>query len=70
MGPDQFNAAIPGVVKALADKGAKVAIADLSAVKKGDLKDGVHPNDAGYAKMAAGWFTAIEQAASKGWIKN
>jgi lysophospholipase L1-like esterase len=67
-GVDAFNAALPNIVKAVAGKGGKVVLADLSAVKAGDLADGVHPNDRGYAKMATGWFKAIEEAASKGWI--
>jgi lysophospholipase L1-like esterase len=65
-----FNAALPQIVKTVAGKGGKVLLADLSAVKASDLKDGVHPNDVGYAKMATGWFKAIEEAAAKGWIKN
>jgi lysophospholipase L1-like esterase len=67
-GVNAFNAALPGIVKAVAGKGGKVVLADLSAVKSSDLKDGVHPNDQGYAKMATGWFKAIEEAASKGMI--
>jgi lysophospholipase L1-like esterase len=65
----QFNATIPNVAKAVADKGGKVVFADRSAVKLDDLKDGIHPNDKEYTIMANGWFNAIEEAASKGWIK-
>jgi lysophospholipase L1-like esterase len=67
---NEFNGALTRVAKAMTDKGAKVGIANLSAVTLGDLKDGIHPNDGGYSKMAAGWFRAIEDAASKSWIKN
>jgi lysophospholipase L1-like esterase len=69
-GVDAYNNAIPGVVGAVAGKGGKVLLANLGAVKTSDLADGVHPNDKGYAKMATGWFKAIEEAAAKGWIKN
>jgi lysophospholipase L1-like esterase len=69
-GVTAFNEAVPKVVKSVADKGGKVLLADLSAVTAGDLADGVHPNDKGYAKMAAGWYKAIEEAAAKGWIKS
>ncbi|KAF2432141.1 SGNH hydrolase [Tothia fuscella] len=65
----EFNRALPGMARALTEKGAKVLVADLSAVKLGDLKDLIHPDDAGYSKMAAGWFRAIEDVAAKGWLK-
>jgi lysophospholipase L1-like esterase len=57
------------VVSTVAGKRGKVLVADLSAVKAGDLKDGIHPNDRGYAKMASGWIAASEQAAAKGRLK-
>jgi lysophospholipase L1-like esterase len=66
---DSFNSEIPNLVKARVDKGKKIAVVSLSAVKSSDLKDGVHPNDAGYAKMADAWFKGIEDAAAKNWIK-
>lgn len=52
------------------DKGAKVAMANLSAVKLSDLQDGIHPKNGGYSKMAGAWFRAIENVASKVWLKN
>jgi lysophospholipase L1-like esterase len=67
---NKFNAAIPEIVKALTDLGAKAAFADLSAVQLSDLPDGVHPNDEGYSKMAAGWLAAIKKAESKDWIED
>jgi lysophospholipase L1-like esterase len=67
---NEFNTAIPKIVKALIDLGAKAALADLSAVKLSDLPDGLHPGDEGYSKMAAGWLTAIQKAASKNWIED
>ncbi|KAL8734324.1 MAG: hypothetical protein Q9166_001522 [cf. Caloplaca sp. 2 TL-2023] len=33
-----------------------------------DLIDGVHPNDAGYNKMAQAWIQGLQRAAEKGWI--
>ncbi|KAI4171582.1 MAG: hypothetical protein LQ343_004174 [Gyalolechia ehrenbergii] len=33
-----------------------------------DLVDGVHPNNAGYNKMAQGWIRGLQRAADKGWI--
>jgi lysophospholipase L1-like esterase len=67
---DTFNREVPIVVKSRADNGKKVAVVSFAAVKKTDLADGVHPNDAGYAKMADAWFKGVEDAAAKGWIKN
>ncbi|KAF2666862.1 SGNH hydrolase, partial [Microthyrium microscopicum] len=67
---DEFNKMIPGIVADRAKAGKHVAVASLAAVAKNELADGVHPNDAGYAKMATAWFGAIEAAAEKGWIKD
>jgi lysophospholipase L1-like esterase len=65
-----FNGDVPGLVKARTDQGKKVAVVSMAEVQAADLKDGVHPNDAGYAKMADAWYKAIEQVAAKGWIKD
>ncbi|KAI5805292.1 SGNH hydrolase-type esterase domain-containing protein [Peziza echinospora] len=32
------------------------------------LSDGLHPNDAGYQKMAEGWAAALADASRRGWI--
>jgi lysophospholipase L1-like esterase len=67
--PDAFNKQLPSVAKAARDQGGKVAAVNMSLTTK-DLSDGVHPNDAGYAKMATAWFNAIEDASAKSWVKN
>ncbi|GAA1852176.1 RICIN domain-containing protein [Asanoa iriomotensis] len=52
-----YNAAIPGIV---AGKGARTHLVDLhSPLTTADLADGVHPNQAGYDKMAAVWYSAL-----------
>jgi lysophospholipase L1-like esterase len=52
-----YNAAIPGVV---AGKGSHAHLVDMhSAVSTADLADGVHPTRAGYDKMAAAWYAAL-----------
>jgi lysophospholipase L1-like esterase len=53
-----YNAAIPGIV---AQKGAQTHLVDMhSAITTADLADGVHPNAAGYDKMGARWFSALQ----------
>ena len=60
---EAFNALIPGVVSAQAAQGKPVSFVDagqaLSATQ--DLsRDGLHPNDNGYAKIANAYFSGIE----------
>ncbi|BCJ74689.1 lipase [Catellatospora sp. IY07-71] len=53
-----FNAAIPGIV---AQKGPRTHLVDMhSPLTLADLADGLHPNQAGYDKMAATWWTALQ----------
>jgi lysophospholipase L1-like esterase len=57
-----FNRAIAGIVEARARNGYDVRFVDLHAgLSTRDLADGVHPNAAGYAKLASGWNTAIRK---------
>jgi lysophospholipase L1-like esterase len=53
---DRYNAAVRTVVR---HKGARVHLVDQRGVRAGDLRDRLHPNNAGYTKMAAVWFRAI-----------
>nr|WP_042178276.1 ricin-type beta-trefoil lectin domain protein [Kibdelosporangium sp. MJ126-NF4]CEL13084.1 putative secreted glycosyl hydrolase [Kibdelosporangium sp. MJ126-NF4]CTQ98771.1 putative secreted glycosyl hydrolase [Kibdelosporangium sp. MJ126-NF4] len=53
-----YNAAIPGIV---AQKGPRTHLVDMhTGFTTADLADGVHPTAAGYDKMAARWFAALE----------
>ncbi|AEV84584.1 GDSL family lipase [Actinoplanes sp. SE50] len=53
-----FNAALPGIV---AQKGPLTHLVDQhSALTTADLADGVHPNAAGYDRMAARWYAALQ----------
>ena len=55
-----YNAAVPGVVQQKKTAGAKVHFVDMaSALTASDLADGIHPSEAGYAKMAQVWADAI-----------
>ncbi|MZD10047.1 SGNH hydrolase [Streptomyces sp. SID5785] len=52
-----YNAAIPQVVAAKGPQTHLVAMYD--ALTTADLADGIHPTQAGYAKMAAVWYEAL-----------
>jgi lysophospholipase L1-like esterase len=55
-----YNAAIPTVVQSKVSAGKHVHLVDMhAALTAADLADGVHPNAAGYEKMAATWWTAL-----------
>jgi lysophospholipase L1-like esterase len=61
---ETFNAAIPAIVKTRADAGQHVILVDQytgfpASGATSELGDGVHPNQAGYARMAGLWYTAI-----------
>ncbi|KAL8671930.1 MAG: hypothetical protein Q9168_003586 [Polycauliona sp. 1 TL-2023] len=65
----KYNEAIPGVVNKRSTK-HKIAVVDFrNRLQSSDYADDLHPNDSGYRKMADIWFKAIQDAASKGWIK-
>ncbi|MFI1422275.1 RICIN domain-containing protein [Streptomyces sp. NPDC020731] len=40
----------------------------MGGLNTGDLADGLHPNDAGYRKMAAAFYDGILAAETAGWI--
>jgi lysophospholipase L1-like esterase len=55
-----YNAAVPGVVNARTDAGKHVLFVDqFEGFPTSELGDGVHPNQAGYERMAGKWYTAI-----------
>ncbi|XYH93276.1 SGNH/GDSL hydrolase family protein [Sorangium sp. So ce1128] len=55
-----FNAAIPGLVEERASAGAHIIYADqFTGFPTSELGDQVHPNQAGYARMAGVWYDAI-----------
>ena len=66
---ETFNNAIPGVVTQRADAGHHVMVVDMRSITTNYLKDDLHPNDAGYKKMADLWFAGLQAADAKGWIK-
>ncbi|HUQ61955.1 cellulose binding domain-containing protein [Lentzea sp.] len=55
-----YNAAIVPLLRAKAAAGKRVHVVDMyPAVPISDLPDGIHPNAAGYSKMATVWFNAL-----------
>ena len=56
-----FNAAIAPDMRAKAAAGKHVHLVDMyPAVAIADLPDGIHPNAAGYSKMATTWYNALK----------
>lgn len=59
---ETFNQSVPGMVEERAANGAHIIYVDqYEGFPNGELGDGVHPNQAGYARMAGKWYAAIEQ---------
>ena len=57
---NSFNAAIPGVVSQWKTQNKSIQFVDAhAAVTLADLPDGVHPSNAGYAKMADAWYKVL-----------
>jgi lysophospholipase L1-like esterase len=58
---DTYNAAIPGLVQTRASAGKHVKYLDqFNDFPASELADGVHPNPAGYARMAGVWYAGIK----------
>ncbi|WP_190111152.1 FG-GAP-like repeat-containing protein [Streptomyces cinnamoneus] len=64
-----FNAALPRLVEERRSKGFKVGYVDMGALTTKDLADWLHPNDAGYRKMADAFAGGVARAATDGWIR-
>lgn len=65
---DAFNKKLEGIIEKKQDDGKHI-LSVPTAIGKDDLWDEKHPNEKGYAKMAAAWFKAILAANEKGWIE-
>ena len=55
---DAYNAQVPGVVAA---KDRRVHLVDQSTVDELDIRDNLHPNDFGFAKMSWNWYNALQR---------
>ncbi|KAK7928156.1 Esterase- SGNH hydrolase-type [Apiospora marii] len=65
------NAQYQTLAADLAAKKAKFVLVDMRSPEgptTADLSDSRHPNDAGYAKMAAVWLKGIQEAQTKGFL--
>ncbi|KAH9845288.1 carbohydrate esterase family 3 protein [Teratosphaeria destructans] len=67
---DDFNAALDDVVDSRLALGHKVLLVDMSevGVDGAYLHDQYHPNDPGYAIIAARWLEGLRAASDSGWI--
>ncbi|SHM34015.1 SGNH/GDSL hydrolase family protein [Actinacidiphila paucisporea] len=63
-----FNQAVPGIVQAEQAAGKHVGYVDMSTLTTADLSDALHPNDAGYVKMATAFDSGVRAADAAGWI--
>ena len=56
-----FNNAVPQIVQTRANAGKHVILVDqFTGFPSSELGDGVHPNQAGYTRMAGVWYTAVK----------
>ncbi|MFJ5552562.1 FG-GAP-like repeat-containing protein [Streptomyces sp. NPDC093225] len=65
-GVPAFNSAVRTWVGARAKAGAKVRYVDAPALLSGEMADGLHPNDAGYRKVADALFDGVDKAVTDG----
>lgn len=57
----KYNAKIPAVLNSRIQAGKNIIFVDqYSGFPTSELGDKVHPNDAGYVRMGAKWYTAIK----------
>lgn len=65
-----YNQAVPRIVSEAQAAGKRVAYVDMSGLTTADLADALHPNDAGYRKMADAFHRGVRAADSAGWLRN
>jgi lysophospholipase L1-like esterase len=57
---EPYNAAIPAIIQRKAAAGKHIVLVDqFSGFPASELADGIHPNDAGYRRMAGVWYSAV-----------
>jgi len=65
-----YNQAVPQIVNEARAAGRHVGYVDMSALTPADLNDTLHPNDAGYEKMADAFHRGVQAADDAGWLRN
>nr|WP_119611632.1 SGNH/GDSL hydrolase family protein [Streptomyces acidiscabies] len=65
-----YNQAVPQIVNEAQAAGRHVGYVDMSALTRSELADALHPNDAGYEKMAAAFHQGVRTADAAGWLRN
>lgn len=65
-----YNQAVPAIVSTAQASGKHVGYVDMSGLTPADLADAVHPDDAGYRKMADAFHRGVQAADSAGWLRN
>ena len=64
----QFNQNLGGMIQRRIDNGRHLIYLSMAMVTTADIADDVHPNDAGYAKMARTFSLGIISAFHRGWL--
>lgn len=69
---EKYDKDLEEVVKQRASAGKHVALVDMSKLlnSKTDYKDKLHPNDAGFKKIANAFYAGLESIDKKGWLKD
>ena len=67
---EKFAKDLIPIVKKLADAGKHVQLIDMTKLLdvKTDYKDGLHPNDAGFKKIARSFYKGIQEIQKKNWV--
>ncbi|MGX1372670.1 lysophospholipase L1-like esterase [Streptomyces canus] len=65
-----YNQAVGRIVSDAQAAGKHVAYVDMSGLTTADLADPLHPNDAGYQKMADAFHRGVQAADNAGWLRN
>ncbi|MER7222127.1 ricin-type beta-trefoil lectin domain protein [Streptomyces rubradiris] len=65
-----YNQAVSRIVSDARAAGKHVGYVDMSGLTTADLADSLHPDDAGYQKMADAFHRGVQAADNAGWLKN
>ncbi|HEY8981439.1 MAG TPA: ricin-type beta-trefoil lectin domain protein [Streptomyces sp.] len=65
-----YNQAVRRIADDARAAGKRVAFVDMGGLTTADLADPLHPNDAGYQKMADAFHRGVQAADSAGWLRN